>query len=70
MKEHMSITLDATVAHHLRRYALQERRSVSGVAELAIETYLARHVPPASALVTTPGAFRGYVDRADAYGER
>jgi len=70
MKEHMSITLESTVAHLLRRYALQERRSISGVAEMAIEAYLNRNGAPRASVVTAPGAYQGQFSRTDTYGER
>ncbi len=70
MKEHMSITLEATIAHLLRRYALQERRSISGVVEMASETYLNKNGTSRGSLVTAPGAYQGQFSRADTYGER
>ncbi len=70
MKEHMSITLDATIAHLLRRYALQERRSISGVVEMAIETYLNRNGTSQASVITAPGAYKGHFSRTDTYGER
>ncbi|GAJ05405.1 unnamed protein product, partial [marine sediment metagenome] len=46
MKEHMSITLDESTAHRLRRYAKQERRSISGVVGIAVEEYLSQRADP------------------------
>ena len=70
MKEHMSITLEPTIAHLLRRYALQERRSISGVVEMAVETYLNRNGMSHGSVITGPGAYRGHISRTDTYGER
>ena len=66
----MSITLESTIAHLLRRYALQERRSIRGVVEMAVETYLNRNGTSHGSVITAPGAYQGQFSRTDTYGER
>ena len=70
MKEHISITIDLNVAKRLKKAALQERRSVSQVVEMAVEKYLGDTGLGSEQLVTTKSAFKGAFAREDTYGSR
>lgn len=70
MKEHISITIDEKTIRRLRRYAAQERRAVSSVIELAVESYLGERVSEGGGIVTTPGRFQGTFSREDTYAGR
>jgi len=71
MKEHMSITLEKSIAARLRQRAQRERRAVSQVVEMAIEKLLdGQGAVPTTEIVTTQATFKGVFSRQDAYGDR
>jgi predicted transcriptional regulator len=70
MKEHISITIEEGTAQRLRRYALRERRPVSVVVEMAIESLLEHQAPEAELIVTTRGRFKGDFSREETYAGR
>lgn len=70
MREHISITIEGSIAQRLRRYARRERRPVSQVVQMAIEKLLEQHLPAAEAIVTTRASFEGKFSREQTYGER
>jgi len=70
MREHMSITVPEDTAKRLRCYARRERRPVSQVVEIAIETLLQQRMPESDKIVTTRGSFKGTFSREDTYEGR
>jgi hypothetical protein len=66
----MSITMADTTAERLRRYAFRERRPVSQVVEMAVESLLAAHAPVTERIVTSRGAFKGSFSREETYAGR
>jgi hypothetical protein len=75
MKAHISITIDPAVLHLVKRIALEERRSLSQVIEMALLSAAQRRFssnPDTSeeALPVTDAAFSGFVDRSETYGNR
>ena len=70
MREHMSITVPEDTARRLRSYARRERRPVSQVVEIAIETLLQQRMPESDRIVTTEGSFKGAFSRDDSYEGR
>lgn len=67
MKEHISITIEKRIVDLLKKYAKAERRSVSQVSEIAIETYLDKFNSGNQQIVTSDAAFNGQFSRADTY---
>jgi predicted transcriptional regulator len=70
MREHISITIETDVAQRLRRYARRERRPVSQVVEIAIESLLEQRFPSIEAILTTRARFEGRFSRVETYGDR
>jgi hypothetical protein len=70
MREHISITVQRETALHLRRYARRERRPVSQVVEMAIESLLESKAPETDRIVTTLGRFVGKFSREETYEGR
>ena len=68
MKAHISITIEEKLAHGLRRYAKQERRSISQVTEIALQEFLADRQPTHDQVPATPSAFNGSFSREETYG--
>ena len=69
MKEHISVTIDQALVRLLKKTAIQERRSVSQLVEIAIDQFL-EHNGAAEDLVTTSGSFKGAFSREETYGAR
>lgn len=69
MKEHISITIDRDLVKLLKKTAIQERRSVSQLVEIAIDQFL-EHNHATEGLETTSGSFNGTFSREDTYGAR
>lgn len=67
MKEHISITIEHPIIKSLKSYAMQEKRSVSQVAEMAIEEFLYNHSSNFNMIYTTSGSFKGKFSRIDTY---
>lgn len=67
MKEHMSITLDTNIARILRKHAIQEKRSISQVVEIAVETFLSGKQESTDSIVSSKGSFYGTFSREDTY---
>ncbi len=67
MKEHISVTIEKRIVDLLKKYAKAERRSVSQVSEIAIETYLDKFNRGNQQIVTSDAAFKGQFSRADTY---
>ena len=70
MKEHMSITIDTKIAGILRKHAVQEKRSLSQVVEIAVEAYLGRNGAPGGSIVTSKSSFQGSFSRDTTYTDR
>jgi len=70
MRQHISVTVEKETAQRLKRYALREKRPVSQVVEMAIESLLEKKMPAGDELVTTRGSFRGTFSREETYEGR
>ena len=67
MKEHISMTIDKKIIDLLKKYARGERRSVSQVAELALEKYLKQFYQEDQSIVTSEASFNGSFSREETY---
>jgi len=53
LKEHLSITIEKKIVEVLKKYAVQEKRSLSQVVELAIESFFDRSRAPKEGIITS-----------------
>ena len=68
MKEHISITIDEKTLGRLRKYAVEEKRTLSQVMEMAAEDYLAENeATGAGVIVASEGSFQGTFSREETY---
>lgn len=68
MKEHISITINEKTLDRLRKYAVEEKRTLSQVMEMAAEEYLAENEAAGEGvIVASEGSFQGSFSREETY---